>query len=223
MMLSDVKISKVLASIKVLQERFGYTDEEIESIVFEKDNNHVEEKCDIGFIFGGISMIPYRVDEGIKLYEHELVSKLLVSGGVGFMNTDRITPEAYKMRDYLLEKGIPKEDIIVEDRSRNTIENIKNSFELLNEKYDYLKLTYALITSDFHVRRCLGLFEQALGRGDTIVGSGILDGVKDINSWANNSAGRSQIIKEAWALSLYAKQGKIKDIEIPDVHQLKRK
>ncbi len=102
------------------------------------------------------------------------------------------------------------------------MENIKNSFELLNDKYDYLKLKYALITSDFHIRRCLGLFENALGRGDTLFGSGVLDGVKDINSWNNSIAGRKQILQEALSLCLYVQQGKLKDIELPDVQQLRR-
>lgn len=222
MMLSDVKISKIVSSIKLLQDRFGYSNEEIENIVFEKGNNKIDEKCDIGFIFGGTSMIPYRVDQGIKLYEKELVSKLLISGGIGFMNVDRVTPEAINMRDYLLEKGIPRGDIIVENRSRSTIENIKNSLNLINEKYDYQKLKYALITSDFHIRRCLGLFEKILGRGDTLFCSGVLDGTRDINSWTNSIAGRKQILQEALLLCLYVKQGKLKDIEISDMPILKR-
>ena len=205
MELSKIKTSGIL---------FKANNEDIEKIVFDNINNHVTEKCDVGFIFGGTSMIPYRVDEGISLYKSDLINKLLVSGGIGFLNTDRKTPEAYKLRDYLIEHGIPERDIIVEDQSRNTVENIKNALEILSKEYNVYQTKFALITSDFHVRRCLGLFENILGNKDNLMGSAVMDGITDINSWTNSIYGKRLILTEAILLTHYAKQEKIKDQEI---------
>lgn len=199
------------------------TKNDLEQIVFEKENSQVQEKCDVGFIFGGVSMLPYRVDKGIELYQNGLVDKLLVSGGVGFMNTDRKTPEALKMYDYLREHDIPDKDIIVESFSRNTVENIQNSLTLLKEKYDIDKSTYALVTSDFHVRRCLGLFASVLGHRDTLFGSGVKDGKTDIDSWDNNFYGKRMIYQEAIALCMYAKQSRLEDLEIGGLELTKTK
>lgn len=40
------------------------------------------------------------------------------------------------MQNYLVENGIPKKDILVEDKARSTFENIKYSLELIKEKCD---------------------------------------------------------------------------------------
>lgn len=212
MKLSEIKYRDILC---------GARKEDIDKIVFEKEHQ-VEDKCEIGFIFGGISMIPNRVDEGIRLYEEGLINRILVSGGVGFLNADRKVPEAYKMRRYLIDQGIPSKDIIVEDKSRNTVENIENALELLSDEYDIRKLKFALISSDFHIRRCLGLFAHELGQKETLFASGVADGKTDIINWGNNLYGARLVLTEAIALSMYAKKGKIEDLEIPGL-ELSRK
>ena len=63
------------------------------------------------------------------------------------------------MRDYLLANKIPIADIIIENRSRNTIENAMNSAEILKEKYN--KGSFLLITSANHMRRAQLCFNKA--------------------------------------------------------------
>ncbi len=198
--------------------------DDIEKIVFEEKrilNSNEEfnnQPYDIGFIFGGVSMLPYRVEKGIELYNKKIVDRLVVSGGIGFQNVDRKNTEAEKMKGYLLEQGIPKEDIIVERFSRNTIESIENTFKILSYEYGSVDaLNYVLITSDFHVKRCLGLFEKAINSTGNFTGCGIKDGVKDKENWRNSLAGKKQIYLEAIALCLYAKQGRLKDEEISEL------
>lgn len=71
-------------------------------IVFDTEYRRVENKANFGIVFGGISMIPYRVDEALKLYKADLIDKLVLTGGIGFFSKDRKTPEALKMCEYLL-------------------------------------------------------------------------------------------------------------------------
>jgi len=186
---------------------------DIERIVFDETNIELREKCDVGIIFGGVSMLPHRVDQAIANYKKGLISQILVSGGIGFLNIDRKNPEAYKMMDYLLKNGISKNDILVEDKSRNTFENIGYSLEILKKMYDIDKINLALITSDFHVRRCIGLMNKAV-KNDNIYGSGVKDGKTDINSWTSSIYGRRIILQEALLLCNYVKQQRINDIDI---------
>ena len=91
------------------------TPEDVEKIVFSGDNlSKNQAHNNVAVLLGGPGMIPYRADKGIWLYEEQKVEKVLVSGGIGYLNTDRTTPEAFKMRDYLLSQGIPDKDILVE-------------------------------------------------------------------------------------------------------------
>lgn len=88
-----------------------------------------------------------RLDEGIRLFKEGYGRYIIVSGGQG--PGEDIT-EAEAMRRYLVEKGIAQDSIILEDRSKSTIENLKNSKVIMEEK----GLRNAVIVSNkFHLKR----------------------------------------------------------------------
>lgn len=70
---------------------------------------------------------------------------LVPSGGKG---NDEIISEAEAMKNYLVEKGIEKNNIIIEDKSKNTYENIKFSKKIIKEKTNI-----AFSTTNYHVFR----------------------------------------------------------------------
>lgn len=192
------------------------TPEDVEKIVFSGDNlSKNQAHNNVAVLLGGPGMIPYRADKGIWLYEEKKVEKVLVSGGIGYLNTDRTTPEAFKMRDYLLSQGIPDKDILVEPFSRSTIENMANSLAILEGLlYNLNETELTVVTSDFHLRRGMGLLINALGKSTNVYGASSKDGVTDIDSWQNSFAGRKQIMQEALLLIKYAKEHRIPDMEI---------
>ena len=57
------------------------------------------------------------------------------------------------MRRYLLQQGIPEADILMENRSATTLENLRFSKQILDEQ-EGRKYT-ALVTSNYHVYRAL--------------------------------------------------------------------
>ena len=66
----------------------------------------------------------------------------------GGLTPGQTQTEAEVMRDLLIARGVPAEKIRLEDRSRITIENVRNAVALLGEGK-----RVALVTSDYHVRR----------------------------------------------------------------------
>ena len=60
-------------------------------------------------------------------------------------------PEAQAMKNYLIEQGIKEEKILVEDKSKNTYENIKFSNKLINENKKNAKVAFS--TTNYHVFR----------------------------------------------------------------------
>lgn len=203
MKLTEVKYSDLLTIKK----------DEIETLVFDKDNQVLEEKCDVGIVFGGISMILHRIENAINLYENGKINRILVSGRIGFLNKDRKVPEAYKLEEYLLNRGIPKSDIITEDKSRNTKENIMYFLEILKKEYDLYHTNFALISSDFHIRRCMALVKSFLDSSN-LYGSGVKDGITDIDNWNNSLYAKRLILTEALMLLYYAKTKQIEDLDI---------
>ena len=104
-----------------------------------------------------------RVDKALALYR-ESGKPLVLSGGRGAGET--IT-EAQAMHDYLLTQGVPESDMILEDESTTTRENLLNVQKMLDT--DGKKHSYVCVTSDYHVfrtsmlARYMGLDMQGVG------------------------------------------------------------
>ncbi|GKV66809.1 MULTISPECIES: YdcF family protein [unclassified Sporosarcina] len=86
--------------------------------------------------------------------------KLVLSGGQG---KDEAISEAQAMYRYLLNQGIAKERLIMEDRSTSTYENLQFSKELLPELAGV-----TIISSDFHLARARFLAKQMGWQSDVV-------------------------------------------------------
>ncbi len=96
-----------------------------------------------------------------RLYSgFEVVSKtkgkILVSGGKTFKNDTVASAEI--MKDVLLKLGIPKDRIIIQNESRNTLQDALYSKKLLK---NYHEDKIYLVTSAMHMRRSLYVFSKA--------------------------------------------------------------
>jgi len=91
--------------------------------------------------------------ESAKKYPN---SKIYLTGGGTAKNNPNVT-EAGQMRDYLVNvKGLEKNRIITEEKSMDTIQNVKNTIIQL---YEDNITTITVITSDYHIRRGNILFK----------------------------------------------------------------
>ncbi len=68
--------------------------------------------------------------EGLRLYRLVPDAKLITSGGVARSGDKSV---AALMADFLRELGVPPKDLIVEEKSQNTFENLLNVKELVGE------------------------------------------------------------------------------------------
>ncbi len=92
-----------------------------------------------------------RLDKAIEVYHKDPTPPVLVpSGGQG---SDESVSEARAMADYLIEHGIPEKDIMLEDTSTTTMENLINSKHKIEQRSR--KYYAALVTSNYHVYRAL--------------------------------------------------------------------
>lgn len=92
-----------------------------------------------------------RIDKAIEIYRKDPTPPILIpSGGKG---SDEAVAEADAMADYMLEKGIPEDHIIRENRSVNTFENLTNCKEIIDSRPG--RKYVALVTSNYHVYRAL--------------------------------------------------------------------
>jgi len=111
---------------------------------------YTDHKCIIILGSENKTELTQRLFKGIELYynlnNNEFPVKFLVSGkGKDYSNDS----EALFMKKFLIKNNIPRESIIVENNSTNTVENIYLINKILNNNFIYDKLF--IITHDFHV------------------------------------------------------------------------
>lgn len=127
------------------------------------DIRQMKKNYDIGIVLGGYSddslepndrlhfiSSATRLTTTIELYKKGIIKKILLTGGT-FTPDESNLAESDKAARFLLTLDIPKEDIIIEQGSLNTYQNLAFSKKIVEK--DYPNATCLLITSAWHIRR----------------------------------------------------------------------
>ena len=200
------------------------TDDDIQKIVY--DNIEDNGKSSIyGLVFGNSMLINERVSTAVDAYKTNRIKKIIFSGGNnGISNQDNdVIPEAMKMKNLAIKLGVSEEDILVDDTSSNSFENVENSFNLIcNENISSI----AIITSEFHLKRCMAIIKQKFPNLEVILITTKV-GKSHSKNWIQSditwNTGRSLATYEANLLIRYAKGNKIADINILDFQNEEQK
>ena len=100
-----------------------------------------------------------RIDRALAFYRKQKAEtgKELVFVTSGGQGADEAVSESASMKAYLMEQGIPESQIIEEDQSVNTLENMRNSKEIITARDPAAKIAFS--TTNYHVFRS-GLFAR---------------------------------------------------------------
>ena len=82
-----------------------------------------------------------RINHAVDLYNKHLVKKIIMTGGYGKGNP---VSDAYNAKLYAVSQGVPEDDVLTEDQSTVTLENLINAKKIM-DVYNYQT---ALIVSD---------------------------------------------------------------------------
>ncbi len=118
---------------------------------------HSLEKADLILVLGTHDT---RVaDRGAELFKEGWAPLLMFSGGFGRLTGDWKKPEAEMLADIAMERGVPADKIIIENKSTNTGENIDFSMALLKEK-GLFPQKLILIQKPYMERRAYAAFKK---------------------------------------------------------------
>jgi uncharacterized SAM-binding protein YcdF (DUF218 family) len=108
-----------------------------------------------------------RLDKAFKVYDRSMSAcKIICSGGKG---PDETISEAEAMKNYLIEThGISPKDIILEDQSANTMENLRNSMEIIQKRGG--RQFTAVVSSGYHIMRA-DIYASKLNFDETGIGA----------------------------------------------------
>jgi len=123
------------------------------------DENEYTELADIDCIIvlgAGIwgekpsPMLEDRLLEGIKLYQNNVSSKIIMSGDHGRKEYDEVNV----MKDYGIENGVPSEDIFMDHAGFSTYESLYRAKEIFGAK------KVVIVTQKYHLYRALYIANQ---------------------------------------------------------------
>lgn len=107
-----------------------------------------------------------RLNEAVFYHEKNPDAVIIVSGGQG--PQEEVT-EAYAMKNYLLEKGIAEDKIIMEDKSTSTITNLANSHKIMQDK-NLPDDSVVVVSQNYHIYRAVS-YAKAEGLKVTHLGA----------------------------------------------------
>ena len=105
--------------------------------------------------WGPSILLQDRLNEALDYLDDHPEMTVVVSGGQG---ADEPSTEARAMADYLIAHGFPEEQILLEEASSNTVQNLRYSAALLYEQgYDTTQ-DVLVVSNGFHLTRVRMLF-----------------------------------------------------------------
>lgn len=117
-----------------------------------------DEKCkaDVAIVLGAATynedvspVYQERLNHSINLYQQGYVKKIIVTGGLSPHNKQS---DAYTAKHYVISQGIPEEDVLIEEQSTITQENLNNSKVLMEENCFH---TAVIVSDPLHMKRAM--------------------------------------------------------------------
>lgn len=129
----------------------------MEGLIISKMNSEGKDNLDYIIVLGAqvrgervTKSLAKRLDAAYDYLIENPDTLVICSGGQG---SGEDISEALAMKRYLVSKGISEDRIIMEDKSKNTYENLKFSLEIIENK----EASIAVVTNNFHVYRAMHL------------------------------------------------------------------
>lgn len=102
-----------------------------------------------------------RVERAVEVFQGGIAPRMIMSGLCGLMQPVPEVSEAAAMAAYAVELGVPRQALLLEEESRDTLGNAYFTRERLLEPNGWSSIR--VVTSDFHLSRAAWVFRKVLG------------------------------------------------------------
>jgi len=173
------------------------------------------ERADCIIVLGSSKASKYRVPVAIDAYRAGRADKIMMCGGVVRDFPEGKCSEAEHMQRAALSLGAAKEDIILENSSQNTVENILFAMIELQRAFWLNNVRrILLVTTSYHMRRSLAVARYLLPKHITIIPCHANDNSTRRENWMNTPDGVKRVKNEAMNIIRCVQNGVISDFEI---------
>lgn len=115
--------------------------------------------------WGPSILLQDRLNTALEYWEEHSDITIVVSGGQG---PDEHMTEAQAMYDYLVEHGVDGAQILREDQSHNTIQNLTYTMDLLEDEGYDVTADMVVVSNGFHLTRVRMLWARVFGTDDRL-------------------------------------------------------
>ena len=188
------------------------TDRGMTKLLFDdiEDDN---KKGDCIFVAGSSKAIQYRLPKAVELYNKGRAGKILFSGGVKWKGNKY--PEAIELKNKAIALGIPEKDILIEDVSLHTLENVLASLMILNREFHLYNIQRLLIvTTSYHMKRLYLTLKTYMPGWIKFTLCAAEDNNTRKDNWFLSELGRKRVRDESAKIIRYIKNGALCDEDI---------
>lgn len=129
--------------------------------IYQFSKLNTQEKAKVAIVLGAgtnngkpTAVFKERIKHSIKLYQENRIEKIIFTGGFGKGET---ISDSQAAKNYAIKNNVPKEAILIEEKSKYTIENLAEAKSIM----DSLKFESALLVSDpLHMKRSISLAQK---------------------------------------------------------------
>ncbi len=182
------------------------TDQEVTEYLVLED---ADPTGDVAIVFG-VNRFWRPADRAIELYASWKIPKIIFSGGLNKYNG---VNEAKLMAQYANDHGVPETDILIDDQSNNTLENVLNAKKLIDETVglDQVK-TIVGICLEFHSRRAAMTLKKHFPEGTIIKMAPYAFSDVNRDNWTESEKWRTKVYEEVDKIETYLAKGDIAEL-----------
>jgi uncharacterized SAM-binding protein YcdF (DUF218 family) len=190
------------------------SNEIIDKILYEGLEDTAD-KGDCIMVLGSIKAPKYRIPKAVSIYQDKRASKIILCGGKIQETENGFLSEAELMRRRALEMGIPDGDLLLEELSMTTKENMICALLMLERAFTLSKINkILLVTTNYHMRRCLLMAQTYMPDWINFIPCPAEDTSTQRDNWYKNEKGYQRAKNEAWKVICYINEKSISDFEI---------
>ena len=171
--------------------------------------------ADCILVLGSMKAAKYRVPVAAALYRAGRAGKILFCGGKLRDFPDGTCREAEYMCKAALELGVPKDAIILEQSSQNTVENLLFALIELQRAFNLNSVhKVLLVTTAYHMRRSLAIARYLFPSHISVMPCPANDTTTRRDNWMKTPVGIDRTKTEAMKIVEYVINGVIPDFEL---------
>lgn len=166
------------------------------------------QKADLALVFG--TRHQEAINKVCELYHNGLIPKILISGGINRVTGEN---EALEMSQKLIKLGVNQIDIILENKSTNSLENVLYSKKVIEQNFGFEKIKKIIaVVKHYHSRRALMTLKKHFPNDIELIPVTYEIYGFTRNNWFNSKLGRDKVLAEWNKIPEYLAKGDIEKL-----------